>query len=793
MMSERIIARNIVDQYKNDMIRYIIVANRRRSVPDRKDGLKLVHRRIIDAMYFNEGCSNHNVKSSAVVGTVMKKSHPHGDVAIYNSMKPMANWFEIYMPLIDADGNFGNVQGDGQAAPRYTEVRLSKFALDCVISELKETKEVVDWVDTYDYRTLEPEFLPVSVPLLLINGAYGIGVGLITEIPKHNINEVIDATIQLIRDPESQIELIPDNCMPCHIINTNFKAIGNKGHGKYRVRGIIDIEEFQGKPALIIKSIPDLVYLNSVEEKLHELITSNKLPQIVDMVDDTRDEILKKTKMCRFIIILKKGSDANYVREVIYKNTLMEKSCNVNFEVMDGIEPLRMSYKSYLLSFIEFRKITKFRLYCNKLQKAQTNLHELEAYIKVFESGELDNVLNMMKNQKTIDDSATIEYLINKLGVTDLQAKFIANGRRQELSWGYYNKYKNDVSKYSAQVEDYFNRITHDELLVEEIVNELILYKQKYGKPRNCKIVKMADESDIPKGEFKIVITENNFIKKISLNEFVGNSKGDSPKHVLKVDNTENILLLDDKGKVFKLPIHKVPFTDKSSNGIDIRILIKNLTANINTVLYEPTLSELSNKSVKYFVTIITREGYIKKLDIEDFMSVPPSGILYTKLNNGDIVKDIAIVANNLDIIVYSDYKALRMNMSDIPHYKRNTLGVNAMATNDKIDGLSIIYPGTTDIIVITESGKINKFDVVALPISERYKSGSSVIKLSKGDSIHSIHGVNNNTILKILTKNEKIEIPIEEIPSASSISSGTKMISLKSDNIIKSEVYRKK
>lgn len=782
----KIIDVNTINQYKDDMGQYAVFVNRKRMVPSVRDGLKGIHRRILYAAFMDEKAINKNVKSAAIVGTTMKSYHPHGDSAIYDAMKPMTNWFEINIPLLQGKGNWGNFQGDGQAASRYTESRVSQFAVECVIGELANNKQIVDWVETYDGTSLEPEYLPVAVPLLLINGAFGIGYGLKTNIPKHNLGEVIDSTIALIKNPNSEVVLIPDQCMPCQIIDTNFKSISNKGNGTFRVRGIIDIEDVKGKTYLVIKSVPDMVYLNNVTNKIENMINDKKLIQLVDMYDESN-----KLDM-RYVLVLKKGADANFVREVIYKNTEMEKTFKVNFEALDGIEPVRMSYKSYLQYFIEFRKMTKFRMYCNKLQDVQTKLHERDAYIKVLQSGEIDNIIQMIRGQADIDDNYLVEYLVSKLNITDLQAAFILKSDIRKLSLGYLNKYITEAHELEQIKTDYLNKITDESLLVQEIIDELKYFKKKYGKPRNCTIISKSDISDIPKGEFKIVVTENNFIKKVPINDSIGSFRGDSPKIILKGENTENILIFDERGKVFKLPIHKIPFTDRASNGTDIRTIIKNLTSNINKVIYEPVIKDLTTKVRKYFITIISRNGYIKKLDLEDFLAVPPSGIIYSKLEDGDVVKDIEIIACDLDIIVYSKNKALRMNLSEVPHQKRNTKGLMAMA-QDTIDGLSIIKPDTTDVVVITENGNVNRFDIVALPNLGRNKPGSSIIKLAKTDSIKTVYGVSCNDILKVTTKGNIYEFIVNEIPAGTSISSGARLMATKNDNIIRCDIIRHK
>lgn len=786
----KIIDVNALQQTKDDSSKYAIFVNRKRMVPDVRDGLKTVHRRIMYSVFNDEHAisQNRSVKSSAVVGTTLKKYHPHGDTAVYDAMKPLTNWFESYLPLLAKQGNFGTVQGDGASAPRYTESYLSEFGLDCVIGELAEDKQVVDWMNNYSDTALEPEYLAVKLPLLLINGAFGIGFGLKTEIPSHNTSEVIDATINLIKNPNADVVLVPDQCMRCDIIESNFKAISNKGNGSFRVRGIIDIEEIKGRPALVIKSTPNLVFLNTIKDNIEKMIKEKKLIQIVDAYDDEPENEFEM----RYVYILKKGSDANFVREFIYKNTDMEKTFKVNFEVLKGLDPVRMSYKSYLQYFIEFRKMTKFRLYCNQLQKAKTKLHEKEPFIKYIQSPDRAEIEYMIESQTVIDDTFIIEKLISSLNITDLQARYIINARTKEKSIAYLNKYMEEAQALTEECNIILEKITNEDIIVKEIIDELKYYKKKYGKPRNCRIIKDSDISDIPKGEFKIVITENNFIKKVPVNDSIGSFRGDSPKIILKGDNTENILIFDEQGKVFKLPIHKIPFTDRSSNGTDIRTLIKQLTSNINKVIYEPVIKELTNKTRKYFVTILTKTGYIKKLDLEDFLAVPPSGIIFIKLEQGDIVKGVEIIASDLDIIVYSKNKALRMNLSEVPHQKRNTKGLMAMA-EETVDGLSIIKPDTTDVVVITENGNVNRFDIIALPNLGRNKSGSRIIKLAKTDSIKNVYGVHNTDILRVTTKGNLYEFIVGEIPSGTSISSGSKLMATKNDNIIRCDIIRHK
>lgn len=772
---------NCKDSYVQDMARYSIITNRRRNIPDRKDGLKPVQRRILWDMYDHGHAVSEatKVKSAAITGSTMELYHPHGNSSIYDAMQPICQPFACKAPLLNTKSNFGTIMGDSAAAERYTEVWLSKFAIENVIGSLATSKSVVDMTATYTNKTMEPDYLPVKVPLLLINGATGIGLGMKVDIPKHNMIEVIDATLRLMDNPKADVVLIPDHCLPCNIVDTNWKSICNKGNGKYRARAIIDITEEKGRPLIVIKSLPDSIRTDKIFNQINELVAAGKLPQVSDINDASKKNV-------NILVQLKKGADAQFVREALFKYTDCEHSYNVNFEVIDGVEPIRMSYKSYLESFIDFAMVNKFREYCNKMQDVKTRLHQLDAYIKVIKSGEMDNIISMIKKQSTIDDGELIEFLIKKLKLTDLQATFIINANIKKLSLGYLNKYTQEAKELSKLENEYTMKIVDDSFIKDEVRKDLIDARTKYGTPRICKVIKAADDSNIPKGVFKIVITENNYIRKLGENDPVYTVKGDAANFILKADNTENILLFDNKGKVFKLPVSKVAIVGRSDPGFDIRGIVRGLTANIIAIMYEPMVKDIAKLKMKYYVAVVSKKNCIKKLDIDDFLNVAPSGLIYAKLNDGDEIKDIQILTDSLDAIIYSGNKALRVSGKEIPCYKRNAIGVSAMNTNKDIEGLSIIYPKATSIIVVTKNGRINKFNVSGFVVDKRNKAGASVIKLSSGDSIHSIYGAEEDDIINIVTSSETLTIPVSSIQTTSSIASGLKIVATKNDKIVK-------
>ena len=388
-----------------------------------------------------------------------------------------------------------------------------------------------------------------------------------------------------------------------------------------------------------------------------------------------------------------------------------------------------------------------------------------------------------------MDEAYLINWLMNKLKITDLQATFVLRTQLKALSKGNLKRYKEEQKDLLNKVNTCVQYITNESLIDAEIEQELIDIKAKYGSPRKSILISEAEASDIPEGEFKIVITEANYVKKMQINDPIKAYRGDNPKCVIIADNSKDLLLFDQMGKVFRLQVHKIPFTEKNSAGTDIRLLVKKLTSNIISVMYVPILETFANKKSKYFLSMVTTKGLIKRIDLNDIINATPSGITYTKLNKGDSVKDVIIVNHKSDIVVYTKSKALRMPVEATPYLKRSTLGNTAMKTTEDIDGMSVITGETTDIVVVTNKGKFNRFNISGLPVSDRNKAGSKVIKLAKGDYIHNIFSCNPNYTLRVIRPDEVLEINVNDIPVGSSISAGTKMCK---DGIIKVELIKK-
>lgn len=792
---EKIIDTKASEQFKTDYTRYGVYVMYARVEADYRDGLKPIHRRILYSAWRDSHAVSNTVKSATVVGNIIGLWSPHSDSSTYQAIQPLVNWFECKVPLMEGQGFFGNFQGDKASAYRYTECKLSKFAYDYVIGDLRESPECVDWMPNFDNSDIEPQFLPCAVPLLLVNGIFGIGVGKKPEIPTHNLAEVIDATLTLIQNPNAEIVLVPDHCMNCEIVDTDFASISRTGFGFYTVRGIIDIENYtrnhlKNRTALVIKSVPNLTFLDSITDKIEDMIKSKKIVQIERMFDESTEFDM------RYVLILKPGADPEYVRRMIYQNTLMEQNCRVNFEALDGLNSKRFSYRSYLLSFIDQRKLTKFRVYSNKLQKVQISIQEKDAYVKCLESGLIDTIIEKIKSRKSVsDDQSLIDFLVKNVKITPIQAQYIINLPLKRLAVANLKKAKQDLAELNKKHDEYMSYILDENKLMQLIVNELLEIKAKYGKPRTCRVVQ--DEiNSVPKGAMTVVLTEKNYIKKVPYGSAIGNPKNDSIRMIINVDNAENILIFDNVGKVFKLAVNKIAFGDKNASGVDIRFLIKNLTANIASVIPESMcLSENTKGKPKNYIVTLSKVGHIKRMELEDFAVIPSSGLIYAKVDQGDFIQSVGVAAEGMSILVFSERKAMMVPMNSIPIMKRNARG-NKTFRSSFVDGMTMIppkeilnYQNGISLLVITESGRFNKVSVKALADLDVPKKSFNVIKIPKNDRILDIYFVNEATMVNVRTLTNLHTIPVNTIPPSSTISLGVKMLSTTKDKIVRTYI----
>ena len=785
-----IIESNIVFQSTKDMKEYAKEVYSNRALPT-IDGLKPIHKKVIYCLFhdFPKTRRQETVKSASMVGTVLYKYSPHGDTSTYLAAAALSNWFQNYMPLIKGQGGLGSIYKgvSGASAYRYTEMGLSKFCMDAVLADLVETDKSVDWMDNYSNTEKEPKFLPVKIPLLLINGSFSIGVGLRSQIPTHNINEVIDATIKLIDDPDAEIVLIPDDCQGSDIVASDFEKISKTGVGKYKTRAKIEISEEHGRPTLTITSLPDLVTFAPIKEKIEKLKENNVLPQIVDVLHQTSIDFKNKksdNEVFKVQIILKKGSDPKYVMNVLYSSTDLEKTNSVDFEVLYKDNPVLFNYKQYLQTFIEFRKNIKMRIFAARLKECKTRMHKLWLYIYVLTSGKDSDVINLIRKQKSSDINEIIDAMMKLLPkTTPVQCRELLNTQLYKLSKGNLQKYQEEYAELEKLSEDYYKKSVHGEGVYQIIKEELLDIKQKYGFPRKSKVLSTAEINNIPEGIFKVIITEKGYIKKLDQSDKTLGLRDDRAIFSVMVDNTDNLILFGVLGKAYKLPVSKIPFSAKGSNGYDLRMMIKKYVGEgICVMLPETWLSELDNMfredNTECNLFILTTEGLFKRIKINEVFNIPISGLMYTKLNEGDKVKSLLAMNPYNEILLYNRNRVLRLDGTAAPLLNRSTKGNIGISTNTHpADGLVCIYPEATHVLAITENGYVNKVSLDTIPVGKRGQAGITVMKMNKTDEMNALFVCNDNDSLSVFTKRGEKIFPIKDIPVSSTVNPGTKMI----------------
>jgi len=791
-IDDRIISSPVKETYEHDYAIYSASITFDRYVPSRYDGLKPVNRRIIYAM-FNDTHAINNAskrKSAKAVGDTMGKYHPHGDSSIYGAMQPMTNWWQIKVPLLTYDSASGSIQGGSQSAMRYTESHLSEFAYECVIGELAEYKDIVDYKPTFDNKDMEPIWLPTKVPLLLVNGSFAIGIGERVECPMHSLNDVIDATIALLHDPTAPVILIPDPCQKCQVINADWETISAIGMGKYKQRAQIDINvgARNGKDVIVISSTPDMVTWDSVRDQIDALINNHELPQIEAIEDHSYPD----NAGLNIEIVLKRNADSEYVKSVLYAKTKLTDTKSINFKIVDGLDCKTIGYAEYINSWINLRISEKYRLYNHRNVVVRTKLHTYRAFISVLKSGKIEEIVHKIRMKKA-NRVELIDWLIKLLNIDNIQAEIIIDSRLHNLSKTSLSKYEQDCVELEKQYQHITSMLSDNSgnAIKSEIEQELLYIKNKYGKARQSSLISEGDALNIPQGIFKVIYTEGGYIRKLQNGEPVTSIRGDNPLHVIEADNAEDILLFDIAGRCYRLQTAKIPFSNRSDKGKDVRNFFKTISP-VVCMVTENIIKTIANRVQKYYICILTSNGLIKKIVPNDILNASVSGIIYSALNNGDTVKDVIFVNDNMDVVTYTSNKALRFPSVDIPERRRTALGVQAMDTKGlMVDGINAISSVTTDIIVITQNGKINKISPVALRSTQRNRVGFNVIKLGKNDKIVSIFPYNKDKIslVRLYRADEVIDIDPNTIQSGTTLSSGVKVCNI---GVIKAELIWK-
>ena len=692
----------------------VIVA---RALPDIRDGLKPVQRRILYGMNSLHIYANTPFKKSArITGEVMGKYHPHGDSSIYDAMVRMAQPFSYRYVLIDGHGNFGNVDGDGAAAQRYTEARMSKISMEMVRDIDKDT---VDFVDNYDGEEQEPVILPARIPNLLINGSTGIAVGMATNIPPHNLGEVCDGIFALIDDPEITVEGLMQ-----YIKGPDFPTGGlilgrqglhdayNTGLGSIVMRSKAVIEELpNGKSEIIVTEIPYQVNKTRLIERIAELVKD----KIVEGITDLRDE--SSIKGMRIVIELRKDVNANVMLNNLYKYTQLQTTFGFNMIALVDGQPKTVNLKDILVEYLKHQLNVITRRTQFDLKKTEAREHILKGLIIALE--DIDNVIELIKKAK--DTPTALEGLMTTYGLSEIQSKEILNTRLQRLTGLEIEKIKTEEAQCLKDIENYKAILADDGLKMNIIREELMEIKEKYNDERKSEIststaISIDDEDLIPRENVLITLTTNGYIKRMKITEYHAQNRGgkgltgmkthedDQVEHIIPTLTHDYLLFFTNKGRVYKIKAYNVIEGSRISKGLPIINLIPLLEDEKVTSICPIDNFDAEDK----YLLFVTKQGIVKRTHVGLFKNIRQTGIIAINLNEGDELFSVLTTNGQKDVILgASNGKAIRFSESDMRDISRGAIGVRGikLAEGEEIVGVGIIESDDDDILVISEKG----------------------------------------------------------------------------------------
>jgi DNA gyrase subunit A len=709
---------NISEEMQSSYLDYAMSVIVSRALPDVRDGLKPVHRRILYAMKdLGLGFSSSFRKSAYVVGEVLGKYHPHGDSPVYQSMVRMAQDFALRYPLIKGQGNFGSIDGDNAAAMRYTEAKMEKIT-DEMMADID--KETIPWVDNYDGRYKEPLVLPAKIPQLLLNGSTGIAVGMATSIPPHNIGEVVDALIHLTKNPEAEVEELlkfvkgPD--FPTGGIIYDIDAIKQAyltGRGGVMMRAKAEIEEKKGgRFAIIITEIPYQVNKAVLVAKIADLVRDKKINGVSDIRDESNREGI------RVVIELKKDSYPKKILNQLFKFTAMQQSFNYNMiALVDGIVPKLLNLKQILAYFIDHRKVVIVNRTKYELRIAKERAHILEGLKTALDH--IDEIIATIKKSATKEDAHSA--LMKKFKLSDPQSKAILEMKLQTLA-GLERKKIEDEYKEKLVLIAELEAILKDPAKVVKIVqDELAETKEKYANKRLTEIRpealgKFSSKDTIPNENTIIIISKENYIKRLPPSTFKSQHRGgkgiigattkeeDEIAMIKQAMTHDNILFFTNLGRVFRLPVYEIPIASRQAKGQAIVNLLQ-----LQNDEYVTTVLTSDEESKAEFLIMATTKGTIKKTSLADFKNVRKSGLIAIKLRDKDFLKWCRLCNKGDEImIVTRKGKSIRFNSDDVNPTGRASMGVRGIKLKeedivvemDVIDNIE-----TAELLVIMENG----------------------------------------------------------------------------------------
>lgn len=802
---EKIIPINIEEEMKSAYIDYSMSVIVSRALPDVRDGLKPVHRRVLFGMLDLGVLSNRPYKKSArIVGEVLGKYHPHGDSSVYDTMVRMAQEWSLRYPLIDGQGNFGSVDGDSPAAMRYTEARLKKIAEDLLVDIEKDT---VDFRPNFDDSLTEPTVLPTRIPNLLVNGSAGIAVGMATNMPPHNLSEVVDATIAYIDkrdiDVAGLMKYIKAPDFPTGGTIYGYEGVRNAfetGRGRVVVRAKTNIEVQKDRERIIVSEIPYMVNKAEMIKKTADLINDKKLEGISDLRDESdRDGM-------RIVYELKRDAIANVVLNNLYKHTELQTAFSVNNIALVGGRPMTLNLKDLIVNFVDHRHEVVIRRTKFELAEAEKRAHILQGYLIALDH--LDEVIKLIRESATPQEAQ--DGLMKNFGLSEIQAKAILEMRLRVLTGLERDKIKEEYNNLMELIK-YLKDVLEDETLRMEIIkDELREVKDKYGDERRTDIVLASGEfrmeDMIADEDVVITISHMGYIKRTPLAEYrtqnrggVG-SKGSSTRdedfleHLFVASTHNYILFFTEKGQCYWLKAYEVPEGNKASKGRAIQNLINispddKVKAFINIKTLED--AEYINNN---FIIMCTKNGIIKKTTLEAYSRPRANGINAITVRDGDSLLEAKLTNGNCEVMLASKHgKVVRFNESTVRPMGRNASGVRGINLDEEagneVIGMVTVSDPAVNVLVVSEKGFGKRSELEEYRVTNRGGKGVKTINITdKTGTLVAIKDVTDKNDLMIITKSGVvIRLAVKDLRLIGRVSQGVRLINLRDDDGIAS------
>ena len=794
---DRLEQNNIVTEVRDSFLDYSMSVITARAIPDLRDGLKPVHRRILYSM-FESGYTpdKPHKKSAKTVGEVMGNYHPHGDSSIYEAMVRMAQDFTYRHVLVDGHGNFGSIDGDGAAASRYTEARLGKISME-LLRDLN--KDTVDFSPNYDGQRKEPTVLPSRFPNILVNGNMGIAVGMATNIPPHNLGEAIDACVAYIDNPDIELnnlmEYIKGPDFPTGGIilgNSGIRRAYETGRGTITLRAKVEIEEHHGKDRIIITELPYQVNKKSLITRIAELVRDKVIDGISNLTDETA------LAGIRIVIDVKKEANANVVLNNLYKHTQLQVSYGINFLMLDAGKPRIMGLKLILEKYLEHQKNVIYRRCQFELKKYQARLHILEGLKIALDN--IDEVIKIIRSAET-DEEAANKLKVN-FGLSDAQTQAILEMKLRRLTGLEKEKILDEIAELNKLINELNEILASEAKIMEIIKKEMLEIKDKYADDRRTTIDMTAvdyieDESLIPVENVVVTLTNKGYIKRVPVNMYRTQHRGgvgikgmatneeDFVENLINVTTHDYILFFTSSGKVYRLKGYEIPEYGRQSKGLPIINLLS-----LDKDEYITSLLPISKDEDYKYLVFATKQGFIKRTDISEFDSIRNNGKKAITLRDDDALISVRKTTGHDEILMGSSTgRMVRFAEDNIRVMGRSASGVRGINLDGGyLVGMEIAVENV-NVLVVTEKGYGKKTPIDEYRITNRGGKGVKTLNITdKNGSIVSFKTVVDKMDLMIITDTGIIiRLDIDGISTMSRVTQGVKLINLKDDQKVSS------